>query len=111
MNGVPQGDLGDAKLGALYAALTDRRLVLVATRVGAFGPLLENRGVEILERPKIVGLAVDDRAIQLQLADGTVRLLWVSPTGKLSNQRAFLRDVPRLLGGAAPASATTLAPA
>jgi hypothetical protein len=80
--------------------LTDCRLIFVTTRAGAFGPLLENRGTESLDRRSIAGLAVDDRAIQLHLADGSARLLWVSPTKKLSNQRAFLRDVPRILGGA-----------
>jgi hypothetical protein len=109
MNGVPQGDLGDSKLGALYAVLTDRRLVFITTRVGAFGPLLENKGTEVIERRNVAGFSVDDRAIQLGLADGTTRLLWVSPTRKLSNQRAFLRDVPRILGGAAPGIAMAAA--
>jgi hypothetical protein len=113
MNGVPHGDLGDAKLGAMYAVLTDRRLILIKTRVGAFGPLLENHGTEIIDRRSASSIAVDDRAIQVALADGSARLLWVSPTGKLSNQRAFLRDLPRLLGGAAPGGspAVTAAPA
>jgi hypothetical protein len=109
MNGVPQGDLGDAKLVALYAVLTDRRLVIITARNGAFGPLLENKGTEVIERRNVAGFSVDDRAIQLGLADGTTRLLWVSSTRKLSNQRAFLRDVPRILGGAAPGVATAAA--
>jgi hypothetical protein len=95
---------GGINVGARYAVLTNWRLFLFNARVGAFGPLLENRGTEILDRRSITGFAVDDRAIDLTLADGSTRRLWISPTGKLSNQRAFLRDVPRLLGGAAPGS-------
>ncbi len=111
MNGVPQGGIGDAKLGALYAVLTSQRLILFTTRVGAFGPLLENKGSEVIDRRSITGFGVDDRVIDLRLADGSMRRLWISPTGKLSNQRAFLRDVPRLLGGAAPGSLPSALPA
>jgi hypothetical protein len=98
----PQGGLGDARASACYAVLTDRRLLLFKTRVGAFGPLLENKGTEILDRARVGRVLVDDRTIVIELDDGSVRTLWVSPTTKLSNQRAFLRDVPRILGGDAP---------
>jgi hypothetical protein len=111
MNGVPGGGLADAKLGALYVVLTSRRLILITARAGAFGPLLENRGTEVIDRRNITGFAVGDRVIDLRLADGSTRRLWISPTGKLSNQRAFLRDVPRLLGGAAPGSLPAAQPA
>jgi hypothetical protein len=96
--GTPD-DARTALVPANYAVLTDRRLFLFKVRVGAFGPLLENLGCDAIERQRITGVAVDDRAIEVRLDDGTARLLWVHRTKKLSNQRAFLRDVPRLLTG------------
>jgi hypothetical protein len=102
---------GGFNVGARYAVLTQWRVFLFSARIGAFGPLLENRGTEIVDRRSITGFAVSDRAIDLTLVDGSTRRLWVSPTGKLSNQRAFLRDVPRLLGGAAPGSQPAAQPA
>lgn len=42
------------KMAAL-AAVTDRRLILVETRIGAFGPLQENHGVRSIPRERIKG--------------------------------------------------------
>jgi hypothetical protein len=102
---VPTGSIADAMGSARYVVLTDRRVFLFSARVGAFGPLLESTQEEILERRRIARVAVDDRALTLTLDDGSLRVLFVAPTKKLSNQRAFLRDVPRILGGVAPAVA------
>jgi hypothetical protein len=87
---------GTAK--AYFAILTDRRLILIRTRVGAFAPLLENRGVEEISRDEIVGASVDDSLITISLRDGTWRSLWIPVSERhFSSQRAFRRDVPRLL--------------
>ena len=79
--------------------LTDRRLFFIKTRVGAFKPLLENKGVEELDRGRISRAVEDDYLIAFHLDDGTVRTLWVPIAKKhFSNQEAFLRDIPRLVG-------------
>jgi hypothetical protein len=99
---------------AYWAALTTDRLVLIKARVGAFGPLLENQGVTPIPRAAIRAVRRDDRALFVEAGDRAAFLLFVIDTKKASNQRAFLRDVPRLCGAAAaPADgwgATSTAP-
>src|SRR5579883_3153265 len=63
------GFVAAAKARAHWAALTDRRLVLIAARAGAFKPLLENVGVEVIERTNIKGVFVGSK-LHLELADG-----------------------------------------
>ena len=92
------GAFGAARAKACFVVLTNRRLHFVNTRVGALSLLLENKGTETVDRASITTIAVDDRMIVLALADGGVRALWIGDNRKLSNQRAFLRDVPRLVG-------------
>lgn len=96
--------LGSAQMTARFVAMTQHRLFLIDTRVGAFGILLENRKVEVIDRARIVRLAVDDRLIVIGLDDGIVRTLWIQRTKKLSNQEAFLLDVPRILAAGRPAA-------
>jgi hypothetical protein len=98
--------LDSAKMSARFVALTQRRLFLIDTRVAVFGIVLENRKVEVIDRARIVRLAVDDRLIVLGLDDGIVRALWIQRTNKLSNQDAFLLDVPRILAAGHAAAAS-----
>lgn len=100
----PQGGMQDARATARFVALTDRRLFLFDARVGALGILCENKKAEAFLRARVARVIVDDRMIQLVLDDGSERSLWVHKTKKLSNQHAFLLDVPRLLA-IAPAAA------
>ena len=89
---------------AYWAALTTQRMIVIEARVGAFGPLLENRGVTSIDRRAVRGVRVDDRALVLDVEAAPPRLLFVVDTKKASNQRAFLRDVPRLLAEPPPAA-------
>ena len=92
------GPLRAAKAGARFAVLTNQRLHLIKTRVGAFKIRLENQGVESIDRSGIRGVVVDDIfVILIAHGDGQVLPLFVPEDRKLSNQRAFLRDVPRIL--------------
>ncbi|HEX4459594.1 MAG TPA: hypothetical protein VIA18_16550 [Polyangia bacterium] len=94
---VPEGGMQQARATARFVALTNRRLFLFDARVGALGILLENKKTEALARTRIAKVVVDDRTIHLVIDDGSVRTLWVHKTKKLSNQHAFLLDVPRML--------------
>ena len=79
-----------------------------AHRLGGFGPARETQGVESFARTDVTAVGHDgDRGVVFGFAAGTARPLFVSKTGKLSNQQAFLDDVPRLLvaSGAARAAA------
>jgi hypothetical protein len=93
------GVVAAARNVGLFAVLTNRRLIFVKTKIGAFKPVLENHGVDEVPREAIVHAVEDDYLITFALHDGTMRTLLVPPQEKhFSNQRAFIRDVPRILG-------------
>ncbi len=89
------------KVNAFFAVLTDRRLLLLKTRAGAFAPLCENHGVEVIQRNAVARAGSEENALLLQLHDGSGRGLWVRDSRHLSNQKAFREDVPRLLAARA----------
>jgi hypothetical protein len=88
-----------AKQKGVLAALTNERLFLIRTRVGAFSPVLENNGIETIARTDI--RAVDRtgaRSLRITLADGTARTIVVDARVRhFSNQDAFLRDLGRVV--------------
>jgi hypothetical protein len=84
---------------ACYVLLTNRRLLFIRARVGAFGPLRENRGVETFLRETIETAQADERHLRFVFKDGSVRDFFAEwHERNLSNQKRFLRDVPRLVG-------------
>lgn len=97
---VTSGNRWDAMSAmGLFAVLTSQRLLFVKTRIGAFGILLENHGVEWFERHGISNVVEHGGdALTFELADGTSRYLQLRSTKHMSNQHEFIRDVPRLLG-------------
>lgn len=82
---------------AYFVVLTSQRVLLMTTRVGAFGILYENLKLESFERSQILNAVVDDGALHLTFAGGTVRGFVVKSTKDLSNQQGFLTDVARIL--------------
>jgi len=97
----PEGVVAAARNVGLFGVLTNQRLMLVKTKIGAFKPILENHGVDEVPREAIFDAVEDDYLITFRLNDGTARSILVAPQEKhFSNQRAFIRDVPRLLGKA-----------
>ena len=81
-----------------FCALTDQRLIFIQTRAGIFGPALENLGVESIERSAIIDVHELDLLLAFVHRDGEVRTLFVPKSEKrFSNQRAFVRDVVRML--------------
>lgn len=81
-----------------FCALTNQRLLFIQTSAGLRGPKLENQGVEELERSAVVDLHESDYLMAFVLADQSVRTLLVPQSEKqFSNQKAFTRDVRRLL--------------
>jgi hypothetical protein len=84
---------------AYHVALTTKRLFIIEARVGAFGPLFENRGLTVIDRSAILVARRNDQTIILICADGRVVSLFVdlSKTKHLSNQATLLRDLPRVL--------------
>jgi hypothetical protein len=95
--------VGAAMVKAMYVVLTDRRLFVIHARVGAFGPLHENRGVKEYLRTDIVQVSRNERHLHFDFRDGTSLEFFAEwSERKLSNQRRFLADVPRLLGRHVP---------
>jgi hypothetical protein len=82
---------------AFYVVLTTQRLLLYSARVGAFGILLENQGVESYERNEIVNAIVDDGVLMLTFDDRTGRGFHVKKASAMSNQHAFLTNAARIL--------------
>lgn len=103
--------LGAMAIKAMYVVLTDRRLLVIHARLGAFGPLRENRGLKDYPRSSIVQVAHEERHLSFHFQDGT-KLDFFADWGErqLSNQRRFLRDVPRLVGAQQPLGMASLAP-
>jgi hypothetical protein len=88
---------------AYHVALTNKRLLIIEARIGAFAPLFENNGLTVIDRSAIVGATRDDHMITLQCADGKTVQLWVVPRQRqFSNQATLVRDLPRVFqpGGA-----------
>lgn len=92
------GIVATLRTSSYYAVLTNRRLLLLATRRGAFGLLRENNGSASIPRSSIRRVAVDDEGqLLIEHDEGRVQVLVVKPTRQLSNQDAFRRDLPRVL--------------
>jgi hypothetical protein len=89
-----------AVLYAQYLVLTDRRLLVIRCRVGGpFGPLRENDGVQAVMRADIIQVQHEERRLRFHLGSGETLDFFAEWSERhLSNQRRFLRDVPRLLG-------------
>jgi hypothetical protein len=95
--GYDQADRG-VVTKAMYLALTDRRLLVIYTRLGAFGPLHENNDVKSYDRDA-VRVRADERHLHFVFGDGPPLDFYAEWSERhLSNQRRFLSDVPRLLG-------------
>lgn len=78
--------------------LTNLRLFFVQTTAGLTGPKLESQGVEEFERTAVVDLHESDYLMAFVLEDQSIRTLLVPQSEKqFSNQKAFTRDVRRLL--------------
>ena len=94
-----------AKRQGLYVGLTHRALVVIHVKVGAFRPLLENQGSEVIPRSQIAGVEADDHVILFYIHDGRVIEFWPTHEQKhFTNQWRFSRDVPRLLGAGTEAA-------
>lgn len=95
-----------ARQKGVFAAWTGARLFLIETRVGAFKPLYENKGVEVIERARIRAVTrPDEHTLVIELDDGTTRAIVVDDRKKkyFSNQDELLRDLPRITPSATAA--------
>jgi hypothetical protein len=89
---------------AYFAVLTDRRLILIRTKMSFWsgGPKLMNLGVEQYDVRQIrkVGISgfANNRSLTFEMADGTKQTLRISPWFKqITGTKAFFEQVPDLL--------------
>lgn len=93
------GLVGAMRAKASFAAVTDQRLILIKTRVGAFRPLLENRGVDSIERGNIKGAIVYGSGLTIELEDGSKLTTSARRSRHVSGQKDFLRFWESEYGG------------
>lgn len=84
-----------------YAALTDRRLILVQTGMGLFNPKMENRGVTSIDLASVQSITtsgfLNNKSFTLHMADGTKDEYRIAPWSKaMSGQGRWLDEVKAL---------------
>jgi hypothetical protein len=83
---------------AWFVALTSQRLILISSKRKFRGLVLENQGVEEIPRAMITNVTENAYELTFTLTSGGQFLMVVPKSEKdFSNQRAFVRDLPRLL--------------
>ena len=87
-----------ATKSAAFAVVTNQRLLLFQTRIGAFKPLLENHGLQSFERSLIRGASVGSTLL-IELTDGQMIEYQVKrSTSHVSTQASFFAQLESLLG-------------
>lgn len=87
---------------AYYVALTNRRLILIRTKMGFFRPKMANVGVEQFDMAQIAkcttsGL-LNNRSMTFVFQNGARQTLRIAPWAKfVSGNKAFLEQVPQLI--------------
>ena len=89
---------GDQGPHVYFAALTSHRLILISSTRKFRGFVFENQAVKDFARAQITNVTENAYELIITLAGGD-RILITVPQGEkaFSNQRAFVRDVPRML--------------
>jgi hypothetical protein len=81
-----------------FVALTSHRLILISSVRNFRGFVFENRGAEAFTRTQIADVTEKSYELIITLTGGDRILITVPSSEKaFSNQRAFVRDVPRML--------------
>lgn len=89
---------GDESPHVYFAALTSHRLILISSTRKFRGFVFENQAVKDFARAQITNVTENAYELIITLTGGD-RLLITVPQGEraFSNQRAFVRDAPRML--------------
>lgn len=92
------GLVSAVKAKAYFIVLTTERLYFIATRVGAFRPLLENLGIEVIERARIRGVSTVG-TLAIKLDDGQKMVFLAKRSTKhVSDQARFLEALAEAYG-------------
>lgn len=86
-----------------YAALTDRRLILVQTGMGFFRPKMENRAVTTIDLANVTAVStsgfLNNKSFCFTMSDGTKDEYRIAPWAKfMSGQGRFLDEIKTLRG-------------
>ncbi len=96
--------IGVARRKAYWAALTATRLYLIETRVGAFKPLYENKGVRVIERATIEGVHSAGALLVIAVGKEHLRLSTARHADTVSGQALFSAELATR-HGSTPATA------
>lgn len=92
-----------------YAALTDRRVILIKTKSGFFRPKIVNEGIEQIDLSNVAtvtfGGFANNRSITFHGKSGTEETVRIGPMGKIcAGQGRFMEDCEQTVA-ALPANA------
>lgn len=88
---------------AYYVLVTDQRLILIKTKVGAFKPILSNEGVEALPRSEVDSIGYSGGGLEIAIAGRKPLKFFARPKNKhVTGQAAFFAEVPATFGGSGP---------
>lgn len=94
------GVVGGLTRKAYWAALTGTHLYLIEARVGAFKPMMENKGVRAIEREQIKGVHYKGNSLVIALAGGSELAFDAKPRPNLvSSDVAFCNQLLTHHGG------------
>jgi hypothetical protein len=82
---------------AVFMALTNQRLILIQTRLGAFKPLLENHGVIPIGHSAVRGVHVSNM-VRIEVADGSIIEYQNAASRAVSTQAEFLARLQTRFG-------------
>ncbi|HTM21043.1 MAG TPA: hypothetical protein VL172_11060 [Kofleriaceae bacterium] len=83
---------------AYFAVLTDRRLLLIKTRVGVGSVVCENLGVQRIERSAIREVTGGKRLMRVRLQDGGTRRFFARSPKAVSGTLEFFAYMPSRFG-------------
>jgi hypothetical protein len=107
---------------AYYAVLTNRRLILIRTKLGMWRPKMLNLGVEQYDVTQMTGCTTsgfaNNRSMTFSFRDGSKKTWRIGPWNKfVTGTKAFFEQLPTMIGspalasGMQPAGALQAAPA
>lgn len=87
---------------AYYAVQTDRRVILIRTSMGLFGPGYENKGIEEIPlqglREIKIGGFLNNRSMTFVDASGNKNTVRIAPWSKtVAGQKAFFEGLPAMI--------------
>jgi hypothetical protein len=87
---------------AFYVVCTDRRILMIKTKLGFFSPKLQNNGIDVIDLAQVKQVTtsglLNNRSMTFHMVDGRKDTLRIAPWAKwVTGQGQFLEQVPARL--------------